>query len=188
MSSMCSFLAALYSTQERHSKAVRHMNEVTVAGNVGRDAMLRTTSTGIKVCFFSVADDQFGANKPIWWRCSIIGDRAEKLAPHIKKGRGVSLVGMLREIEIVDKETGELKLIRELAVSQIMFHGSAGSKNNESEQPSENKPPSSRQPDGQPENTDTDIVEDDLNAPDPDDPDAEVPHYARNGWDDLGEL
>ena len=107
------------------------MNEVMVAGNVGRDAILLTTKTGTKVCFFSVADDQWRSNKPIWWNCSLIGERAEKLFPFIKKGRGVSLVGTLRETESVDKETGEVKVVRDLAVSQIMFHGSNGSKVNE---------------------------------------------------------
>lgn len=168
------------------------MNNVMIAGNVGRDAVLRSTNTGTKICFFSVADDQWRSDKPIWWSCSIIGERAEKLSQYIKKGKSVTVVGILRETGITDKETGEIKIVRDLAVSQITFHSGSGSKGSTPTSPTNNEQPTTNETytpqERRPEFIEQGSKDDDLNAPDPDDPDSDVPHYARHGWEDIGEL
>lgn len=73
------------------------MKNITIAGNIGKDAAVRTTQQGDKVAGFSVAvEDGFGQNKrTIWFDVSIWGQRAEKLAPYLTKGAKVAVAGDL---------------------------------------------------------------------------------------------
>lgn len=74
------------------------MQNLTIAGNVGRDAELRSTQGGDKVLNFSVAVDN-GKDKdgqkrqPTWFDCSLWGKRAESLEPFIKKGSKLVVSG-----------------------------------------------------------------------------------------------
>ena len=74
------------------------MINLTIAGNVGRDAELRRTKSGDDVLGFSVAvdngKDKSGNKRPTTWvQCSIWGKRAESLASHIRKGTKLVLSG-----------------------------------------------------------------------------------------------
>lgn len=80
------------------------MNSITVAGNIGKDAELRSLPDGTRVAQFSVADSQ-GREKPtIWWRCALFGKRAESLAPYLLKGGQVTVTGNVTEREYTDKD------------------------------------------------------------------------------------
>ena len=72
------------------------MNVFTVAGKVGKDAVLRHTDKN-DVAGFSLAEDiGYGDNKKTqWYDCSIWGTRAEKLASYILKGQAVTVTGTL---------------------------------------------------------------------------------------------
>jgi single-strand DNA-binding protein len=75
------------------------MNNIIIAGQLGRDAELRALPDGTPVASFSVADSQ-GRDKPtIWWRCSLFGKRADSLAPYLVKGQAVTITGSIRERE-----------------------------------------------------------------------------------------
>ncbi len=74
------------------------MINLTIAGNVGRDAELRRTKSGDEVLGFSVAvdngKDKSGNKRPATWvQCSVWGKRAESLASHIRKGTKLVLSG-----------------------------------------------------------------------------------------------
>lgn len=74
------------------------MINLTIAGNVGRDAELRRTKSGDEVLGFSVAvdngKDKSGNKRPTTWvQCSVWGKRAESLSPHIRKGTKLVLSG-----------------------------------------------------------------------------------------------
>lgn len=74
------------------------MQTLIIAGNVGKDPVLRTTQNGDKVLGFSVAvnngkDSNGNDRPPTWFDCSIWGKRAEALAPHIHKGDKLTLSG-----------------------------------------------------------------------------------------------
>lgn len=73
------------------------MKQIIIAGNIGKDATVRTTQQGDKVAGFSVAvEDGFGQSKrTLWFDCSIWGARAEKLAPYLTKGSRVTVAGDL---------------------------------------------------------------------------------------------
>lgn len=66
-----------------------------IAGRVGRDAELRATPSGDSVLSFSVAvDSGWGDNKKtVWFRVSLWGERAEKLAQYIVKGKALLVEG-----------------------------------------------------------------------------------------------
>lgn len=73
------------------------MKNITIAGNIGKDAELRSTGGGDKVAGFTVAvDDGFGDKKrTLWFDVSIWGKRAEALAPMLTKGGKVCVTGDL---------------------------------------------------------------------------------------------
>ena len=69
------------------------MKQITIAGNIGKDAVLRTTQGGDQVAGFSVAVKQYGQDAPLWFDCSIWGKRAASLSPHLTKGSAVTVAG-----------------------------------------------------------------------------------------------
>lgn len=73
------------------------MKSLTIAGNIGKSAELRSTGNGEKVAGFSVAvDDGFGDKKrTLWFDVSIWGKRSETLAPMLTKGGKVCVTGDL---------------------------------------------------------------------------------------------
>ena len=74
------------------------MQVLIIAGNVGKDAILRRTNSGDAVLGFSLAVDN-GKDKngnkrdATWYDCSIWGKRAESLERHITKGTKLTLTG-----------------------------------------------------------------------------------------------
>ena len=71
------------------------MKAITIAGNVGKDAVIRTTQGGDKITGWSVAvEDGFGQNKrTLWFDCSWFGGRGEKLAQYLTKGSKITVSG-----------------------------------------------------------------------------------------------
>lgn len=74
------------------------MQKLTIAGNVGKDPVLRTTGCGDPVLGFSLAvDNGKDANgqkrDSTWYDCSIWGKRATSLQSYITKGSKLVLAG-----------------------------------------------------------------------------------------------
>lgn len=74
------------------------MEQLTIAGTVGKDAELRRTGNGDPILGFSVAVDQGkdrnGQKRDAkWYDASIFGKRAESLQNYITKGSKLVLVG-----------------------------------------------------------------------------------------------
>lgn len=98
------------------------MNNITVAGQLGKDAELRALNTGDSVVSFSVADSQ-GKDKPtIWWNCTIWGKRAEALSQYLVKGQAVTVSGVVTEREYTDKEGNKRKAM-DVRVGEIALQG-----------------------------------------------------------------
>lgn len=95
------------------------MKTITIAGNVGKDAVVRTTQDGTKVTGWSVAvDDGFGDKKrTIWFDCALWGGRGEKLAGYITKGTKVAVSGDLSTRE------HEGKTYLTVRVSEVTLQG-----------------------------------------------------------------
>ena len=102
------------------------MNNITVAGQLGRDSELRFLPDGTQVLTFSVADSQ-GREKPvIWWNCQLFGKRAASLQQYLMKGQAVAVSGNVSEREWKTKE-GEPKKVLEIRVNDVALQGGAKS-------------------------------------------------------------
>lgn len=97
------------------------MNNITIAGQLGKDAETRYLPNGDAVCNFSVADSQ-GKDKPtIWWRCSLFGKRAESLSQYLQKGQSVTVSGQITEREY-QKDGATMKAM-EIRVQDVALQG-----------------------------------------------------------------
>ena len=98
------------------------MNNITIAGQLGKDAETRYLPNGDPVASFSVADSQ-GKEKPtIWWSCQLFGKRAESLAPYLVKGQAVTVTGNVTEREYTDKNGNQRKSM-DVRVSDLALQG-----------------------------------------------------------------
>ena len=98
------------------------MQLTTIAGNVGKDAVLRRTGNGDAVLGFSVAvdngKDQNGTKRDsTWFSCSLWGKRGESLEKYITKGTKVALSGRVG-VDVYEGK-GTLKL----SVNELTFMG-----------------------------------------------------------------
>ncbi len=74
------------------------MQQLTIAGTIGKDAELRNTQAGDAVAGFSVAVDNgkdTSGNKrdATWFDASLWGKRGTGLAPYLTKGTRVAITG-----------------------------------------------------------------------------------------------
>jgi single-strand DNA-binding protein len=83
--------------------------EITLIGNLGREAELRYIPSGSAVCDFSLAVNREYKNsageqikETAWFRVSVWGKYAEAINPYLTKGKQVLVVGRLRP----DKDSG----------------------------------------------------------------------------------
>lgn len=98
------------------------MNNITVAGQLGRDAEVRFMPNGDPVSSFSVADSQGKDKATIWWRASLFGKRAESLTPYLTKGQAVTITGTVTERAWKDKD-GTEKTVMEIRVNDVALQG-----------------------------------------------------------------
>jgi single-strand DNA-binding protein len=73
------------------------MKTITIAGNIGKDAVTRKTQEGESVTGWSVAvETRNGRDKgTMWFDCTLWGKRGEALAQYLTKGSKVSVSGDL---------------------------------------------------------------------------------------------
>lgn len=99
------------------------MNNLTITGNLTRDAEIRHLPNGDPVASFSVADNQGKDKQAIFWNCSLFGKRAESLAPYLMKGTPVTVIGSVSEREFTDKNTGQPRKAMDVRVNDIALQG-----------------------------------------------------------------
>ena len=99
---------------------------VILTGNLGKDAEMRFTPTGTQILNFSLPIDiGFGEKKETMWvRCAMFGERAQKLAEHLTKGKGVQVVGEFRMPTIYEGKNGNT-VNMDFNVNQLSFVGGA---------------------------------------------------------------
>ena len=98
------------------------MNNINIAGTIGRDAEIRYLSNGDPVASFSVADNQGKDKEPIWWRASLFGKRATSLQPYLVKGQQVTISGSVSENSFTDKD-GNKRTAMDVRVNDIALQG-----------------------------------------------------------------
>lgn len=98
------------------------MNNISIAGQLGKDAEVRFMPNGDPVSNFSIADSQ-GKNKDtIWWNCQLFGKRAESLAPYLVKGQSLTISGIVVQRKYTDKQ-GQEKIATNINVNEIALQG-----------------------------------------------------------------
>lgn len=102
---------------------------LTLLGYVGRDAELRRTPSGTAFMNFTVATnhtkrsrDGDRTERTTWYRVSLVGARAESLAPHVRRGQQVFVTGELWQDEWRDRD-GNAKTSLEVEAFDIQFAG-----------------------------------------------------------------
>lgn len=81
------------------------INKATITGNITRDPELRQTQGGTSVLTIGVAVDDRRKNQqtgewedyPNFIDCTIFGNRATGVAPHLQKGMNVAIEGKLNQ-------------------------------------------------------------------------------------------
>jgi len=80
------------------------MQNITISGNVGKDAELRTVRDTQVLSFNVGVKNGFGRDAgSVWYRCSLWGKAAEAFAGSIKKGTKVFISGELTHDEYEGK-------------------------------------------------------------------------------------
>lgn len=95
------------------------INVLTISGNLGGDAEVRTTNSGTCITSFSVpAKSGWGDNEKVTWvKCALFGKKGSSephgLTPHLVKGRYVTVTGEmeLREWEHEGKKYSQVQLV-----------------------------------------------------------------------------
>lgn len=88
------------------------MININCAGYLGKDAVVGRMQNGTPVANFSVGcaagKGEDGQPKTVWIECAMFGERGEKLAPYLKKGKAVAVTGRgdLRQYTTQDGRQG----------------------------------------------------------------------------------
>lgn len=104
------------------------INSVTISGNLGRDAELRATKSGMQVLGFSVCANSrvkrgdSWEDKPNWVDVSIFGKRAESVARYLTKGTHVTIHGRLNQ-RTWETDDGQRRSKLEVIADDIDFSG-----------------------------------------------------------------
>jgi len=95
------------------------MKTIVIAGNIGKDAVTRTTQGGDKITSWSVAvEERKGQDKrTVWFKCEWWGARGEKLAQYLTKGSRLAVAGEFT----TDEYEGKTQLI--VRVSDVTLMG-----------------------------------------------------------------
>ena len=108
------------------------LNRVMITGNLTHDAELRTTQSGAFVLNIGVAVNERRKNAqtgqwedhPVFVDCTMFGNRAEKIAPHLVKGTKVAIEGRLRYSSWEDRGSGQRRSKLDVIVDEIEFMSS----------------------------------------------------------------
>lgn len=100
------------------------VNEVTLIGNAGRDAELRSSSSGAQYCTFTMAtSERFKGHDGEWredteWhKIKVIGKSAERIANQVKKGDRLYVNGKISSYETDGVTRVEIKSFRVLVLN-----------------------------------------------------------------------
>ena len=101
------------------------MNKVILIGNLGRDPELKTTSSGVSVCSFSVAvnrnyTNSAGEREVDFFNVTTWRGLAENCAKYLSKGRKVAICCSLQTRSYDDKD-GNKRYVTEVVADDVEF-------------------------------------------------------------------
>jgi len=105
-----------------------YLNKAILIGNLTRDPELRSTTTGIKVCSFSLATNRVWKDKngvrqesADYHNVVVFGRQAETVAQYMKKGSSILVEGRMQTRSWDDKTSGEKKYRTEVVADRTQF-------------------------------------------------------------------
>ncbi|MEX2028964.1 MAG: single-stranded DNA-binding protein [Candidatus Paceibacterota bacterium] len=105
-----------------------YLNKAILIGNLTRDPELRATTTGIKVCSFSIATNRVWKDKSgvrqeavDYHNVVAFGRQAETIAQYMKKGSSILVEGRMQTRSWEDKNSGEKKYRTEVIADRSQF-------------------------------------------------------------------
>jgi len=108
------------------------MNQLTIIGNLTRKPELRTTSSGINVCSFTVAVNRpkkDGKEQPAdFFNVSVWREKGENCAKYLDKGRKVCVVGPV-SVRTYQANDGTTKANMEVTANEVEFLSSQNENN-----------------------------------------------------------
>ena len=101
------------------------MNKLTIIGNLTKDPELRTTTSGISVCSFTVAvnrrgQQQEGMPTADYFKVTAWRERGENCAKFLQKGKKVCVVGPV-EVETYTANDGTTRAQLKVTADEIEF-------------------------------------------------------------------
>ena len=103
------------------------MNKLTIIGNLTRDPELRTTTTGLNVCTFTVAVNRRrsaqNANQPEadFFRVTVWRQLGENCRKYLAKGHKVAVVGSVSVSTYEAKDGGGTRFALEVNAEDVEF-------------------------------------------------------------------
>ena len=97
--------------------------QITIVGNVGRDAEIKYLRDGTAVTDFSVAVSKVSGRgeqrkeSTTWFKVTIWREQAETAAQYVKKGTRILLTGEVSASAWIDKKSGEAHASLELTAN-----------------------------------------------------------------------
>ena len=103
------------------------LSKIQIIGNLGRDPELRYTPNGRPVASFTVAVNQSTKNRETgewveetdWFRVSVWGDRAERMAETLRKGNKVFVEGRFKTRQFEGRD-GQTRTSLEITADSIV--------------------------------------------------------------------
>ena len=101
------------------------MNKLTIIGNLTKDPELRTTSTGVSVCSFTVAvnrkkTQQNQKPEPDYFNVTAWRERGEVCAKYLSKGKKVCVVGPV-SVRTWETQNGKHGANLEVTADEVEF-------------------------------------------------------------------
>ncbi len=101
------------------------MNKIMLIGNLTRDPELRSTSSGVSVCSFSIAvnrrfANQSGERQTDFFRINAWRALGETCQKYLAKGRKVAVIGELQARTYTDKD-GATRMSLDVSADEIEF-------------------------------------------------------------------
>lgn len=100
------------------------MNKLTIIGNLTADPVLRTTTTGVNVCSFTVAvnkrNRKDGEEEADFFRVSAWRGLADTCGKYLAKGRKVAVVGSV-SIHTYTTQSGETRADMQVNADDVEF-------------------------------------------------------------------
>ena len=112
------------------------MERLSIIGNLTADPELRTTTSGLSVCSFSVAVNrrptreqrEAGENPPAkFFRVSAWRELGENCAKYLAKGRKVFVAGTISANAYISQQDGKARASLEVNATEVEFLSAAGS-------------------------------------------------------------